>query len=314
MKAPIPFIHRLDEADERLWLEQLSRQMPDESILPLNKLSDAECKMADIAVVANPDPEDLKRLPNLVWVHSVWAGVERMVNELDNPAFRIVRLVDPELSNTMAEAVLTWSLFLHRDIPDYSLQQQKALWQPLPYVPARERTVGLLGLGELGKASAERLKSNGFNVIGWSRSQKTIAGVECFSGEEGFESVLNKSDILVCLLPLTQHTENLLSFESMDLIKPGAKLINFARGKIIDDEALLYALNTGRLQRAVLDVFAIEPLPRSHPYWTHPKVSVLPHISAATSIYSASQIVAQNVRNYRMLNILPNTVDLQLGY
>ncbi len=214
----------------------------------------------------------------------------------------------------MAEAVLTWSLFLHRDIPDYSLQQQKALWQPLPYVPARERTVGLLGLGELGKASAERLKSNGFNVIGWSRSQKTIAGVECFSGKEGFESVLNKSDILVCLLPLTQHTENLLSFESMDLIKPGAKLINFARGKIIDDEALLYALNTGRLQRAVLDVFAIEPLPRSHPYWTHPKVSVLPHISAATSIYSASQIVAQNVRNYRMLNILPNTVDLQLGY
>lgn len=314
MKAPIPFIHRLEAADERRWLQELSKKMPDESILPLDKLSDAERQMADIAIVANPDPDALKQLPNLVWVHSVWAGVERMVNELSNPSFSIVRLIDPELSNTMAEAVLAWTLFLHREMPQYTEQQRKAVWQPIPYIPARERTVGILGLGELGKASAERLKDQGFNVIGWSRSEKSLAGIECYTGNEGFEDVLKKSDIIVCLLPLTTHTEHLLSFASMELIKPGAKLINFARGKIIEDEALLYALNTGQLQHAVLDVFSIEPLRPSDPYWTHPKVTVLPHISAATSIVSASNIVAQNIRNYRHVKILPNTVDLQLGY
>lgn len=314
MKAPIPFIHRLNEDEERHWLSLLSQKLPDETILPLNKLSQAEREFADIAVVANPDPQDLECLPNLVWIHSVWAGVERIVRELDAPTFSIVRLVDPELSSTMAEAVLAWTLFLHREMPYYAEQQRKAVWQPIPYVAARDRTVGILGLGELGRASVAKLQASGFNVIGWSRTPRTIADVETYSGSEGLEETLKKSDILVCLLPLTSETEHLLDFERFGFLRPGARLINFARGKIIDDEALLYSLNTGQLQHAVLDVFAIEPLPRSHPYWTHPNVTVLPHISAATTVSSASTIVAQNIRNYRYLNILPKTVDIQIGY
>lgn len=314
MKITIPFVSRFNEEEERIWLTELSLKMPGESILPFSKLTATEKQNAEIAIVANPDPKDLAQLPNLIWVHSVWAGVERMVRELGSPKYSIVRLVDKELTNTMVEAVMAWTLFLHRDMPAYALQQAQALWQPLPSVPARARTVAVLGLGELGANSAKRLSEFGFSVLGWSRTEKSIDGVTTYFGEDGLEAILKKSDIVVCLLPLTSTTEGLLNFDTLALLKPGAQLINFARGPIVDEEALQYNLNTGHLKHAVLDVFAIEPLPRSHPFWTHPRVTVLPHIAATTSPFSASRIVAQNIRNYRHLNILPDTVDLQAGY
>lgn len=310
----IPFVSSLSEAEERVWLQALSQFMPDETILPLSKLSDNERQLVDVAIVANPSPDDLHTLPNLVWVHSVWAGVEKMLQNTGAQGFSIVRLTDPKLSQVMTEAVLAWTLYLHRGMPEYAALQRKAVWQPLPYFSAKERTVGILGLGELGKEAARALTRLDFNVIGWSRSQKSIDKVETFSGEQGLDKVLERSDILICLLPHTPATEGLLSFENLGKLKPGAQLINFARGKIIDDDALLYELNRGHIQHAVLDVFAYEPLPASHVFWTHPKVTVLPHISAPTSPQSASEIVAKNIRNYRHLRILPDTVDTQLGY
>lgn len=313
--APIiPFVSTLDDAEERLWLETLSQMLPDETILPLHQLSDRSRSLVDVAIVANPDPEDLLTLPNLVWVHSVWAGVEKILQRQSSHNFSIVRLADTKLSQTMAEAVLAWTLYLHRDMPEYAAQQAKAVWQPLPYVAAQDRTVGVLGLGELGKEAATVLSSVGFRVLGWSRSQKTIDRVETVSGDEGLASVLARSDILVCLLPHTPATEHLLSTDTLSQLKPGATLINFARGKIVDEEALLHELNRGHIKHAVLDVFAHEPLPASHTFWTHPNVTVLPHISAPTSPQSASEIVAKNIRNYRHLRILPKTVDSQLGY
>lgn len=310
----IPFVSTMNESDENVWLQALSKLMPDETILPLRMLNDQARQLVDIAIVANPNPEELQTLPNLVWVHSVWAGVEKILQSPVTHNFSIVRLVDPKLSQTMAEAVLAWTLYLHRDMPEYAAQQAKAVWQPLPYISASERTVGVLGLGELGKEAALLLAKLGFNVIAWSRSQKTIDQIETFSTSGGLDRVLGRSDILICLLPHTPATENLLSFENLSKLKPGAKLINFARGRIIDDEALLYDLNRGHIQHAVLDVFAYEPLPVSHTFWTHPKVTVLPHISAPTTVQSASEIVAQNVRNYRHLRVLPDTVNTQLGY
>lgn len=314
LSSSIPFVSTLDETQEGVWLEVLSKAMPDESILPLRKLTENERKMADVAIVANPDPNDLLTLPNLIWVHSVWAGVEKMLQQQEPPRYSIVRLVDPELSRAMTEAVLAWTLFLHRDMPAYARQQSKALWQPLPYFAAKDRTIGLLGLGELGQHAAQALVKQGFQVQGWSRTEKRIEQVCCLFGDDGLEQILEQSDILVCLLPLTSTTEGLLGSDNLAKIKPGAQLINFARGKIIDEDALLYELNTGRIKHAVLDVFQYEPLPRSHPFWTHPNITVLPHISAPTTPQSASQIVAQNIRNYRHLSLLPKTVDTQLGY
>ena len=314
LKSTIPFVSSLDKAEEQLWLDMLSSSLPDELILPLSMMSEHEKENSDIAIIANPDPNQLKLLPNLVWVHSVWAGVEKLLQGDVAPNFSIVRLIDPELSRTMSEAVLAWSLYLHRNMPDYKAQQSKAVWKPLPYVSAKQRTIGVLGLGELGAQSAKRLIDFGFSVVGWSRSAKSISGMNCYDGEQGLEKVLNQSDILVCLLPQTPETEGLLSYENLAKLKPGAQIINFARGKILDEDALMYELNVGRIHHAVLDVFQHEPLSRSHPFWTHPNITVLPHISAPTTPQSAVEIVAQNIRNYRHLNMLPPTVNIQLGY
>jgi glyoxylate/hydroxypyruvate reductase A len=310
----IPFVSSLNAQEEQDWVSALSSALPSESIKPFSTLSKQQKQAAEIAIIANPNPDDLKQLPNLVWVHSVWAGVEKLLQGNATPNYSIVRLIDPELSRTMSEAVLAWSLYLHRNMPDYRMQQAKAVWNPLPYVPAPERKIGVLGLGELGQASAKLLKNFGFSVIGWSRSAKDIAGVECLNGQDGLDDLLSQSDILVCLLPQTPETEGLLGHENLAKLKPGAQLINFARGKIVDEDALLHELNVGRIHHAVLDVFQYEPLPRSHTFWTHPNITVLPHISAPTTVESAVSIVAQNIRNYRHLNMLPATVDVQLGY
>lgn len=314
MKVPIPFVSQLNETEEQAWLAELRRLMPTEEVVSFSSLPIELYFSVDIAIVANPNPSDLKQLPNLVWVHSVWAGVERLVSELSDESFSIVRLVDPELRHTMAEAVQAWTLFLHRDMYEYARLQRQATWQPLPYTPARNRTVGVLGLGELGRESAERLVATGFNVIGWSRTDKSIPDVRTYSGKEGLEVLLKQSDMLVCLLPLTTETHGLLNFEQFAMMQPGACLLNFSRGALVDEEALQYALNTGQLKHAVLDVFAIEPLPKSHAFWTHPNITVLPHISAQTSVTSASKIVAQNVQNYRLLHLLPDVVNKQRGY
>lgn len=310
----IPFISRAGQAEQAVWIEQLSIALPEEDIVLFSALSDEQKVDCDLAIVANPDPQDLLQLPNLVWVHSVWAGVERMVNELHKPSFSIVRLVDSELANTMSEAVLAWTLFLHRDMPFYAQQQRDKTWHQRPMVRAQERRVGVLGLGELGQVSATRLASNGFTVSGWSRREKMLAGVACYSGEQGLNQMLKQTDILVCLLPLTDQTKGLVNQEKLALLPKGASIINFARGPIIDDMALLAALDSQHVSHAVLDVFSEEPLPSDHDFWGDPNITVLPHISAPTNEVSASHIVAKAIRQYRLNGSMPVSVNLSLGY
>ncbi|WP_187424848.1 2-hydroxyacid dehydrogenase [Marinomonas sp. IMCC 4694] len=310
----IPFVSRLDLDAQQAWIDVLSAAMPDEHIVPFATLTPEQKSACHLAIVADPEPNDLLALPALTWVHSVWAGVERMVHELVSPTFSIVRLVDPQLADTMSEAVLAWTLFLHRDMPAYAKQQANYRWEQRPMVQAKERRIGVLGLGELGKVSALRLAHNGFSVAGWSRNEKHIAGITCFDGHEGLVSLLRQSDILVCLLPLTSETKGLLSRESLAYLPAGAGLINFARGLIIDDNALLEKLDQGVVSHAVLDVFMQEPLPKNHQYWQHHAVTVLPHISAPTHLISASLILADNIKYYRMTGIIPSCVDVSRGY
>ncbi|NTJ44392.1 glyoxylate/hydroxypyruvate reductase A [Agrobacterium larrymoorei] len=314
MPSPIAFVSRTTEANEAEWIEVLSAAMPSETIISIKAMTDGQRSTTEIAIVANPDPAHLAKLTNLKWIHSLWAGVERLVAELGTQAPPIVRLTDPELTRVMAEAVLAWTYYLHRDMPAYREHQQKALWKELEYRHPQDVTVGLIGLGTLGTASARRLRDAGFNVIGWSRSPKTIEGVETTHGDGGLNDLLGKSDISVCLVPLTAETRGLIDAKRLTHVKQGAAIINFARGAVIVAKDLMAALDEGRISHAVLDVFEQEPLDAASPFWQHPKVTVLPHISAPTNRKTSAGIVAQNIENWRNTGELPATVDMTLGY
>lgn len=310
----IALVTRQSPEAEQAWLETLRGAMPDELVVPVRNMSDEDRANVDIAIVANPNPADLRLLQNLKWVHSLWAGVERLVIELEGFERPIVRLVDPKLAETMAEAVLAWTLYLSRDMPAYAVQQRQHLWYQRDYRAACDTRVGLLGLGALGSAAAQMLRLVGFNVSGWSRNPKDVTGVSAFSGEDGLQQLLGQSDILVCLLPLTPETTGLLNAERLSLLPNGASLINFARGKIVVTGDLTQGLDSGAIRHAVLDVFETEPLEGSSPLWSHPGVTVLPHISAPTNAHTAAAIVAGNIIRYRSCGELPAVIDFSRGY
>ncbi|MDG1752621.1 MAG: glyoxylate/hydroxypyruvate reductase A [Thalassotalea sp.] len=277
-------------------------------------LSSSEKLKCKIAIVANPEPEVLADFPKLIWIQSLWAGVERLIAEIPSPSFEIVRLVDPCLAKTMAEAVVAWSYYLHRDMPLYMSQQRSQQWQQHEVTLSNDRTVGILGLGELGQASADKLALNGFNVLGWSQQQKALEGISCFNGLDGLNHVISQSDIIVVLLPLTEKTTGLLNRDLFSKMKSGAGIINFARGKIIDHADLVAALNEKIISHAVLDVFVQEPLPEDNSLWQHPNITVLPHISAPTNRDTACKIVIDNIKNYFLTGNIPASVDFKKGY
>ncbi|WP_137128953.1 glyoxylate/hydroxypyruvate reductase A [Rhizobium sp. FY34] len=314
MPTPIAFVTRLEREEEQSWLAALARTMPEERIIPFRELSMQERQEAQIAIVANPDPADVAALPGLAFIHSLWAGVERLVLELGETAPPIVRLVDPELSRVMAEAVLAWTYYLQRDMPAYRRSQEARQWLPRAYRHPADMTIGLLGLGELGTAAAHRLLEAGFKVEGWSRTARQMTAIKTHHGEDGLAALLSSSDIVVCLLPLTSQTRGLLNAPRLALMPKGACLINFARGAIVVADDLLAALDTEQLEHAVLDVFETEPLAASSPFYAHPKVTVLPHISAPTTEATAAQIVATNITGWRKDGTLPASIDMRRGY
>ena len=314
MASVIPFLSRIGDAEAAAWLKALNDALPEVRVTPLREVDTGDRASARVAVVADPDPLELDKLPSLVWVQSLWAGVERILRECPKQDLAIARMEDPQLARTMAEAVLAWTLYLHREMPLYARQQRDAEWEAHPLSLPQDITVGVLGLGALGASAADLLRRHGFRTIGWSRTEKPSLGFETHHGDTGLQAVLAESDILVVLLPLTAATERLLDAETLDGMRPGASMINFARGPIIDDDALLSRLSSGRLKHAVLDVFDREPLPTDSPFWSHPSVTVLPHISAPTTIRTAAPIAAANIRRYLETGDMPKTVDRRRGY
>jgi glyoxylate/hydroxypyruvate reductase A len=304
----------LPKADIDQWLKILKKKLPKERIVKFSNLKKSDYKKIDVAIVANPNPTEVKKLVNLKWIQSVWAGVEKLVESFKGEKVKIVRLVDPEMNRTMSEAVLSWVLYLHRDMHFYQVQQNKRVWKEADYIKPSKKIVSIIGLGELGSASAAKLIENGFNVCGWSRGKKNIRKVKSFTGELGLKNMLKQTDILVCLIPLTRNTKYLLNYKTLSYLKMGASIINFARGAIINAKDLVKHLNSGRIKHAVLDVFEQEPLPKTSILWKHKNVTVLPHISAHTDIDTASSIVCKNIKMYRLKNRIPKSVDMARGY
>ena len=310
----LAFVSTLDAHERSSWLSMLNERLHSAVIIDFAQMSEEQKRLCTIAIVANPNPADLLVLPNLQWVQSVWAGVERLVQDMPNIQLPIVRLIDPQLAKTMAEAVLAWTLYIHRDVPAYAQAQQLRQWLPQNYIKPENRRVGVLGLGQLGRASCAALQAANFDVQGWSREPKTIAGLRSFSGQDGLRSMLSTTDILVCLLPLTLQTKHLLNSLTLELLPKTAAIINLARGLVIDDMALRTALDGGHLSHAVLDVFATEPLPADSWHWVHPRVTVTPHVSAPTDMQTASSIVCANVDRYFTSGEIPAAINPVNGY
>ncbi len=211
----------------------------------------------------------------------------------------IMRMVDPYMTAAMTEHVVTQVLRLHRRDLTYLAQQRDCVWHEHAQPNAGERRIGFLGLGALGSDAAQKLAALGFAVAGWSRAPKTIAGIESFHGDAGFAALLARTDILVCLLPLTAATEGILDRRAFALLPRGAAIVNVGRGRHLVEEDLLAALDEGQIGAAALDVFRTEPLPADHPFWRHQRIIVTPHIAGATHPPTAAGIIAENLRRLR---------------
>jgi glyoxylate/hydroxypyruvate reductase len=280
---------------------------------------------ADLATSAAPDtvdfivyapsgdtPADFTSFTRCRAVLGLWAGVERIVA---NPTLTqpLCRMVDPGMTQGMVEYVTGHALRHHLGL-DAILAAQDGHWNPVSPPLASERPVAMLGLGELGTACARALAGLGFDVLGWSRTPKTLDGIDCRHGDDGLEAVLRRAQIVVTLLPSTPATKNLLNERRLAMLPPGAAIINPGRGTLIDDDALLAALASSHVGHATLDVFRTEPLPADHPFWSHPRVTVTPHIASETRPESAAKVIAENVRRGLADEPLLHVVDREAGY
>lgn len=254
--------------------------------------------------------EDLSPYRNARLVQSLWAGVERIVG---NPTLTqpLARMVDPGLARGMAEYCSGWTMRGHLEMDSYA---QDGIWRNGQVPPlAPERQVTILGMGELGRATADMLTGIGFRVTGWSASGRPVEGIEIF-GAADLDRALERAEILVTLLPDTAATRGLMDADRLARLPRGAWLINPGRGSLLDDDALLGSLDAGHLGHAVLDVFRTEPLPHDHLFWSHPKVTVTPHIAADTRPETAAPVVAENLRRAMSGRPILNLVDREKGY
>ena len=269
----------------------------------------------EVALAWKPDRGLLATLRNLRLIVSLGMGVDHLLADDKLPTgVPIVRIMDDGLIGQMSEYAIFWALRHHRDIDKYAASQRAKAWKPLDFVDTLHRRIGVMGLGTIGQDTARKFAALGFPTAGWSRTAKTLQGIETFHGTDGFAKFLSRSDILVDVLPLTRETHGILGAKAFAALPNGAFFINMARGGHVVDADLLATLDSGHLSGAVLDVFNTEPLPADHPYWTHPKVRVTPHIAGATNPRTASPGVIENIKRLRAGQPLIHTVDPKTGY
>jgi glyoxylate/hydroxypyruvate reductase A len=302
----------IDDADFDAW-SKLAR----EAAPGLTLIQDTGSAHPDIryCLAWRPRAGLYARMPDLKVVFALGAGIERLLADPDLPAhIDLVKMAEPGLTEGMTHYVLWQTLNHHRKFWELEAAQREAAWRPEDYPAAADRKVGVMGLGALGEVSAAALRDFGFQVRGWSRSPKSIAGVDCFAGLETLGAFLDGLEILICLLPLTPQTTGILNGDVFRRLAPGAALVNAARGGHLNESDLLAALASGQLAAASLDVTSVEPLPKEHPFWRHPRVFITPHNAADTSPATGLQEIERHIARFEAGEPLEHRVDRARGY
>ena len=295
------------------WVELMQGLLPDWDIVSMDAVTDPS--NVHYAVVWRPRTGDIARFPNLKAIVSVGAGIDHVLADAGLPqGVPIIRTVGQDLTQRMKEYVALHVLRHHRDMPRQLLAQQQRDWHSIVVPVAPNRVVGVMGLGNLGAASARVLSQIGFATRGWSKTPKSIEGVKTFTGNDGLTPFLSGCEILVNMLPLTSATAGILSSDLFAQLPKEACLINCARGQHLVDNDLLAALDSGHIKQATLDVFHTEPLPSDHPFWTHPAITVTPHIASRIDAETGGSLIATNLKIFEVTGTCPDVTDAGRGY
>jgi glyoxylate/hydroxypyruvate reductase len=305
-------LYMADPKRGKLWAQLFAQKAPD---IAFRLWPDSGDPTTVRYLVAWQPPRDVTHmLSNLEVIFSVGAGIDQFDLSSVSNDIAVVRMVEPGIIEGMVEYATQAVLTIHRDLFDYAQQQQQRVWRELPVRTAASRRVGVLGLGMLGSAVLERLRLFGFQCAGWGRSARALPDVDCYAGPEALGAFLARTDILICLLPLTDATRGLLDASLFEKLPKGASLIHVGRGPQLNHEALLDALDSGQLQNAILDVTDPEPLPASHPFWNHPRVRLTPHIASVTRPETAVEVVLKNIERHRAGLPMLGQIDRARGY
>ncbi|RVQ69144.1 glyoxylate/hydroxypyruvate reductase A [Croceicoccus ponticola] len=305
-------LHTGDAERGTLWQAIVARELPDIDFRCWPDVGDPEDIRYLIAWTLDRDL--VEKLPNLEILFSIGAGVDQLDLSILPPHVRVVRMIESGITNTMAEYVAMAALTLHRDLPTYIARQRQGVWEPEDVLLCSERTVGVMGLGELGRASIAKLAPLGFRLLGWSRSRTDISGAACFAGPYEFDAFLAQCDILVCLLPLTDDTRGILCRDFFERMPRGSSLINVARGGHLVQEDLIEALDSGQLRYAMLDVAIPEPLPAGHAFYDHPGIFLTPHVAGVTRKETAVFSLIANLQREAEGTSLVGEIDRARGY
>jgi glyoxylate/hydroxypyruvate reductase len=309
--ATVLFYSDIDPVEQ--WQSALSELAPGLDIRVYPDIGDPSD--IDYALVWKPPAGLLASLPNLKLIHSIGAGVDWLFEDATLPTnVPIVRMVDTCMKNMMAEYAIYAVLHFHRDMPRYQAQQAVGYWSRHWPAMTTDSPVAILGLGEIGAGIARKFAALDFPTLGWSRSEKDIPGVTCHHGPSGLDDILAASCYVVCALPLTDETSNIIDASFLGRMRQGSYLINIGRGAHVVDDDLLAALDSGHLAGAFIDVFHNEPLPVEHPFWRHPKVIITPHVAAETDPAAGAREVIRNFERFESGDELPTLVALTKGY
>ena len=292
------------------WLEGLRAALPHATVTPWSP----GAQPADYAVVWAPPQQFVDEQPQLKALFNIGAGVDALLALRIPPQIKVVRLDDAGMSVQMAEYVCHAVIRHFREFDGYEADVGAGKWS---YRKPRDRAdfpVGIMGLGVLGGRVARALAQFDFPVVGWSRSARNVDGVRCFSGQAGFDDFLGHTRILVCLLPLTSETRDIINAANLAKLMPQAYVINVARGAHLVDLDLLNMLDQGRLAGATLDVFRTEPLPPGHPFWKHPKIVVTPHTSARTLRRESIAQITSKIEAMERGDAVAGVVNSAQGY